>query len=155
MLRLVAIAILTFSIIPRPAGAQDVDLPYWASITAEEARMRVGPGEQFQIEWLYNRPGLPVKVVRYHQGWRLIEEQDGTRGWMFSSLLSRQRTAVVIGEGPTPMRATASPDGRLRWSLEPGVVGKLGECEAGWCALDIEGHRGFVEESRLWGVGDP
>lgn len=117
--------------------------------------MRVGPGEQFQIEWLYYRPGLPVKVVRYHQGWRLIEEQDGTRGWMFNSLLSRRRTAVVIGDGLAPMRAAGNPEARLRWNLEPGVVGSLGDCEAGWCAFDVDGHRGYVEEARLWGAGDP
>ena len=139
-----------------PASAQDSDqLPYWASISAEEARMRKGPGEQFPIEWLYHRRGLPVKVIRFHQGWRLVEEPDGTRGWMFSSLLSRSRTAIVTGEGEAAMRETGSAGAALRWNLEPGVVGKLGECVENWCEFDVDGHRGWVAQERLWGTGEP
>lgn len=138
------------------AGAQDnQELPYWASITAEEANMRAGPGESFPISWVYRRPGLPVKVIRFHQGWRFVEEPDGTRGWLFSALLSRQRTALVVGDGLAPMRESGAAGARLRWNLEPGVVGELGECEAGWCALDVRGHRGFVAQDRLWGAGEP
>ena len=155
MMRSLSILMLAMLLVPGTAGAQEAELPYWASITAEEARMRTGPAEQYPIEWLYTRVGLPVKVVRFHQGWRLIEEPDGTRGWMFNALLSRQRTAIVTGEGLAPMRESASSTSRLRWNLEPGVVGQLGECENGWCALDVAGHRGFVEAERLWGDGEP
>jgi SH3-like domain-containing protein len=35
--------------------------------------MRVGPSEAYPIEWVYRRQGLPVKVVRVMQGWRLVE----------------------------------------------------------------------------------
>ncbi|KLE35433.1 SH3 domain-containing protein [Aurantiacibacter luteus] len=155
MSRLASIAVLAALLSPATLAAQEVELPYWASISAEEARMRTGPADQYPIEWVYHRPGLPVKVVRFHQGWRLIEEPDGTRGWMFNSLLSRQRTAIVVGEGLAPMRSGPSSSASLRWNLEPGVVGDLGECDAGWCTLDVEGHRGFVEEARLWGAGEP
>ncbi|MGB3166213.1 MAG: SH3 domain-containing protein [Alteraurantiacibacter sp.] len=139
-----------------PAAAQEAeDLPYWASISAEEANMRVGAGERFPIQWVYTRPGLPVKVVRFHQGWRLVEEPDGTRGWIFRGLLSTTRTAIVTGEGLTPMRETGSDGAALRWNLEPGVIGEVGACEAGWCEFDVTGHRGWVQQDRLWGAGEP
>jgi len=66
--------------------------------------MRVGPSERYRIDWVYHREGMPVKVLRIQQGWWLIEEIDGTRGWVYSSLMSRQRTAMVTGEGITAMR---------------------------------------------------
>ncbi len=138
-----------------PASAQDVELPYWASIDTSEANMRVGAGEQFPIMWVYKREGLPVKVVRRMQGWRYVEEPDGTNGWISARLLSRQRTAIVTGEGLAAMRAEPSAASDLRWNLEPGVVGLLGDCENGWCELDVERHVGWVEESRLWGAGEP
>jgi SH3-like domain-containing protein len=43
----------------------------------------------------------------------------------------------------------------LRWNLEPGVVGKLGDCEAGWCELSVGPRKGWVEQKRLWGAGEP
>lgn len=138
-----------------PAQAQERDVPYWASISADEANMRAGAGERYQIEWVYERPGLPVKVIRYISGWRYIEEPDGTRGWMYRSLLSDERTAIITGEEVAPMREAGSPDAALRWNLEPGVIGVLGDCIEGWCELDVEGHRGWVAQDRLWGAGEP
>ncbi len=141
--------------ISTPAAAQEVELPYWASIDAEEVYMRAGAGMQFPIVWVYKREGLPVRVVRLIQGWRYVEEPDGTMGWISSGLLSRQRTAMVIGEELVPMRAEPSAGGELRWKLEAGVVGNLGECSDGWCELDVDKHIGWVEEASLWGAGEP
>jgi len=138
-----------------PAFGQEREVPYWASIRAESVNMRVGPSVDFPIEWIYQRQGLPVKVVRLNQGWRLVEDPDGTRGWIVARLLSPDRSAIVIGDEPTDMRAEPDEDGELRWRLEPGVVGRLGACQEGWCELDVEGHRGWVSRGRLWGDGDP
>jgi SH3-like domain-containing protein len=51
------------------------------------------------------------------------------------------------------MHAEADATSRLLWRLEPGVTGKLGDCEAGWCKFELEGGRsGYVEQARLWGA---
>lgn len=152
--RLAAIAIIAS--LAAPAAAQDVELPYWASIDTPVANMRVGAGEQFPIKWVYRREGLPVKVVRLMQGWRYVEEPDGTMGWISQGLLSRRRTAIVTGEDLVPMREDPDADSQLRWNVEPGVVGDLGDCtEDGWCEFDVDGHVGWVEQSSLWGAGEP
>lgn len=156
MSRLLRLALSALALaIGGPVAAQDAELPYWASIDASEAYMRRGPGEQFPIMWVYKREDLPVRVVRLIQGWRYVEEPDGTMGWMSGSLLSRQRTAIVTGDGLVPMRAEADAGSPLRWNLEPGVVGLLGECTGSWCEFEVEGHAGWVEQSRLWGAGEP
>ena len=143
------------ALIAVPASAQDRAVPYWASLRADEVNMRVGPSESYPIDWVYRRAGLPVRVVRLYQGWRRVRDPDGAEGWIIARMLNPQRTAVVIGKGLAPMRAGASDAATLRWNVEPGVVGKLGECEVGWCELDVTGRKGWVEQARLWGVGDP
>lgn len=140
---------------PLPATAQDREVPYWASLSSPEVNMRVGPSERYRIDWVYRREGLPVKVVRLQQGWRLIEEPDGTRGWVFNQLLSLQRTAIVTGEGATPIRELPEAGSSLRWNVEPGVIGTLGACEELWCEFDVDGRSGWVARDRLWGAGEP
>lgn len=140
-------------LLPQAAGAQQREVPYWGSLASNEVNMRVGPSERYRIAWVYRREGMPVKVLRLQQGWWLIEEIDGTRGWVYSSLMSRQRTAMVTGDGVAAIRELPQAGSRLLWNLEPGVVGKLGDCEAGWCQLDVEGRVGWVEARRLWGAG--
>lgn len=137
-----------------PAQAAD-DVPYWASIRATVVNMRAGPGEDYQIKWTYRRQSLPMKVVRTMEGWRLVEDPDGARGWMLARFLSRTRAAYVRGKGLAEMREKAASNARLLWRVEPGNVGLLGDCESGWCRLDVRGHVGFVRQDRLWGTGEP
>lgn len=139
-----------------PVFADNDDaVPYWASIDAEIANMRVGPGNSFKIEWVYRRMHLPVKVIRREGPWRQIEDPDGTQGWMRDLLLSRQRGAIVRSDELVEMHAKPEDGSPVLWKIEPEVVGLLGECEGAWCAFDIEGHRGFVKQDVLWGVGAP
>lgn len=133
-------------------AADDVKVPYWASISAREAMMRAGPGQNFPAVWRYVRPGLPVKVVARHEHWRKVEEPDGTQGWMNGILLSEDRTAIVVEGPPTPMRAAPDAGARILWRAEPGVVGKIAHCAAGWCEFDVRGRAGYIEIARLWGV---
>jgi len=137
------------------ADAQDRDVPYWASIRASELNLRVGPSADFKIAWVYRRKGLPVKVVRVVEGWRLIEDPDGARGWVVARLLDPDRGAIVIGKGLAAIREEPRDRSTLRWNAETGVVGKLGDCENGWCEMDVQGHKGWVQQNRLWGAGKP
>ncbi len=143
------------SLIAAPVAAQDREVPYWASLRASEINMRVGPSVDFPVEWVYRRPGLPVKVIRLHEGWRLVEDPDGTRGWIVARLLNPERSAIVTGEGLAAIREEPSESSRARWQAEPGVVGRLGNCDDGWCRFDAEGHVGWVRADRLWGAGAP
>ncbi|UVI38967.1 SH3 domain-containing protein [Qipengyuania spongiae] len=148
----VPIIALAFASQSYGAAAQDREVPYWASIRASEMNMRVGPSADYKIKWVYRRAGLPVKVVRVHEGWRLIQDPDGATGWVVARLLSPERTGIVVGEGLAAVRGSASEEGELRWRLEPGVVGDLGDCDDGWCEMDIDGRRGWVRENRIWGT---
>jgi len=130
-------------------------VPYWASLRVDQVNLRVGPSESYPVDWVYHRAGLPVKVVRLYQGWRRVRDQDGAEGWIVARLLNPERSAVVVGKGLAAMRAEGDGGAALRWNLEPGVVGKLGDCDGGWCAFDVGGRKGWVEQKRLWGAGDP
>lgn len=151
----VVLPLMVLLLASMPGRAQDREVPYWASLRASEINMRVGPSEEYRIEWVYRRPQLPVKVVRIKEGWRLVRDPDGAQGWIAARLLSPERTALVVGDGLAAMRDAAAADAKLLWKVEPGVVGKLGNCEEGWCAVDIDGRKGFIAQDRLWGPGEP
>lgn len=147
----VLLAVLVLTSGGSEVEAQRRKTPYFASIAADRAMMRTGPGRNYPAVWLYRRDNLPIRVVDIYKDWRKVEDPDGTQGWMLVNLLSSQRTGVVIGS-VTPMRATPSTGARINWRAAPGVVGKLEACTAGWCLFDVRGRTGYVEQSRLWGV---
>ena len=135
--------------------AEEREVPYWASLRVNVVNMRVGPGEDYRISWVYRRQGLPLKVLRLKEGWRLVQDPDGVRGWLLAQFLTRQRAAFITAGEPADMREAANAGSRLRWRIPSGYVGKLGDCAAGWCQIDISGRSGFMPQNRLWGAGEP
>ena len=136
---------------PLPAAAQsDPELPYWASISVDEARMRKGPSQDVPVIWEYRRKDLPVLVIARHENWRKVQDPDGTQGWMAARLLSRARTAIVTGE-IRPLRASADAEAPVSYRAEPGVVGRISDCKNGWCLFDVKGRKGWVQADHIWG----
>ena len=153
MLRLAAIAALTLGLAV-PATAQDKAPPYWASIASGEAMMRTGPGRNYPGTWLYKRRDLPVRVLKLYPNWRLIEDPDGTRGWMLVTLLSDRRTGIVKKGEPRPIYAEPSETSRLRYRAEAGVVGSIEKCSNGWCRITVGKREGHIRTTDIWGVAE-
>jgi SH3-like domain-containing protein len=137
---------------PPARAAPDKDVPYWASLKANEVYMRVGPGEDYRINWVYRRQHLPLKVLRIMQNWRLVQDPDGARGWIMVSMLVRGHDAYVGGKELAELHEAPDANSRLLWHLEPGVLGKLGDCGAGWCRFTVNGRGGYIQQDNLWGA---
>lgn len=125
--------------------------PYFASISAGQARMRTGPGRTYPATWLYRRADLPVRVVETYKEWRKVEDPGGTQGWMLATLLSETRTGYVR-DGVAELHERPAAQSRVLWRAEKGVVGRLSQCANGWCRIDVRGQAGYVEAAQLWGV---
>nr|WP_298928109.1 SH3 domain-containing protein [uncultured Erythrobacter sp.] len=155
LIALALAAFLTVSFAGAPVQAQDREVPYWASLRYDEVRMRVGPSSEYKIDWVYRRKGMPVKVIRLREGWRLVQDPEGGQGWIASSQLTLDRGVLVTGEGLIDLRAEPHSNSALRWRAQPGVVARLLECSAGWCEIDVTGRTGWVPADRIWGEGEP
>jgi SH3-like domain-containing protein len=137
-----------------PAAAQEKQPPYWASIASGQALTHTGPGKNYPNVWLYQRRDLPIRVLKKYEHWRLIEDPDGAQGWMLVTLLSDRRTAIVKPGDPRPVRADPNEGARVRYLVEPGVVGRIDHCKGeGWCRIEIGKKEGYIRTSELWGVG--
>ena len=150
---LVAIVLALGLLVQSAAEAQRVrQPPYWVSVTAGDALMRTGPAETYPALWRYRRRGLPMRVVATHPNWRKLQDPEGATGWMMVRLLSDVRTALVTGGEPRPLHESADAASPVRYLAEPGVVGRIEGCSAGWCELDVGGRRGFIRSEHVWGV---
>lgn len=137
-------------LIGSPAAAEK-KVPYWAAISKDEARMRVGPSMDYPANWIYRRRNLPVKVIETYPNWRKVEDPDGTKGWMHVRLLKDDQTAIVT-HGTTEMRRSASTSAPVAYRVEQGVVGNVSNCDGDWCAFETGGRKGYVAKSHLWGA---
>jgi SH3-like domain-containing protein len=147
---LVAVALIVAA---APAAAQDKQPPYWASIASGQAMTRTGPAKTYPGVWLYQRRDLPVRVIKKYENWRLIQDPDGAQGWMLVTLLSDRRAALIKAGEPRAIYAKPDTGSRVRYRAEPGVVGRIDHCRAGWCRIEIGKKDGYARTSDLFGVG--
>jgi len=136
-------------------AADDDSGRYWVSLRKDQTNMRVGPGRDYRINWVYVRQGLPMKVLREMAGWRLVQDPDGARGWVLQQFLTRKVHTGVVKGPVAEIRENKDGSGRLLWRAAPGVVGRIGDCGGGWCKVDIDGRQGFVAQTAMWGAGEP
>ena len=146
---------------PSPAEAQNerrgtgLPLPRFVSLKSDNVHVRRGPGQEYDIAFTFVRAGLPVEITQEFDNWRKIRDSEGAEGWVFHSLLSGRRTALVApweAGGPFPARRTDSADAPVVAYLEPHVVVDLEACGGTWCRVQVQGYEGWLEQERLWGV---
>lgn len=135
-----------------PSG---LPIPRFVSLKASRVNVRIGPGENYEIAWVFTRPGLPIEIIQEFDNWRRIRDSDGTVGWVFHSLLSGKRTAVVApwSDGDLqPIRVSASPQAAVSAYVESGVLAEIKYCDTGWCRLSGNKFDGWIAQDQLWGV---
>ena len=144
-------------IVPLAAAAQErgpetnLPLPRYVSMKAAEGYARRGPSSDHRIDWVFVRRNMPLRVTDEYGHWRRVEDQEGAGGWMHYSLLSGNRTVIVAADGVTLHRRPAAGAPRTA-ELAHGVIASLGDCARGWCALAVDGTKGWAETAALWGV---
>ena len=88
----------------RAAGAQETKLvvqgsglpvPRFVTLKSDTVNMRVGPGREYPLSWVYKKKNLPVKVIAEFDVWRKIIDHEGTTGWAHSQLVTWKRYALI------------------------------------------------------------
>jgi SH3-like domain-containing protein len=130
-------------------------VPRFVSLKADRVNVRGGPDKDHEVSWVYTRAGLPVEITAEFENWRRIRDSDGSEGWVYHSLLSGKRTAVVrlkVKSDLAPLRAKDDPTSGVVAKLQSGVVATVKHCTGTWCRISGDGFDGWIEQTRLWGV---
>jgi SH3-like domain-containing protein len=70
-------------------------VPRYVSLKSDHVNVRAGPTKDNDVAWVYTRNGLPVEITAEYENWRRVRDSEGSEGWVYHSLLSGRRTAVV------------------------------------------------------------
>lgn len=139
-----------------------LQVPRFVSLKSKKVNLRVGPGRKYSVQWRYVNSGLPVEIIQEFDQWRQIRDSEGTEGWVFQSLLSGRRTAIVApwdietNNGNPDNFAKAyserSLNSKVVAKLQPGVVVKIESCDKAWCKIVKDKFVGYLPKPQIWGV---
>jgi SH3-like domain-containing protein len=136
-------------------SASGLPVPRFVSLKSDRVNVRGGPTKDHDVTWVFTRPGLPVEVTAEFENWRRIRDWEGAEGWVYHSLLSGRRTALVNAkskEDLVPLQEKPDGEANVVAQLQSGVLGSVKRCDAGWCRVIGEKFDGWVRQERLWGV---
>jgi SH3-like domain-containing protein len=141
----------SLALAPPLDGTKPLPVPRFVSLKSDRINLRVGPGRNYPILWVLTRKDMPVEIVREFDDWRMIEDWQGTRGWVQERMVMGTRNVIVTG-AVEPLYASPSRNAALVARAEPGVIARLLKCEAAWCRIEAGHIAGWAEKSEVWGV---
>jgi SH3-like domain-containing protein len=130
-------------------------VPRFVSLKSDRVNVRAGPTKDQDVRWVYTRAGMPVEITAEFENWRRIRDWEGAEGWVYHSLLSGKRTAVVV---PTlkgdlvPLYASADVLSAETARLQSGVLAAIKTCDGTWCEISGKNFSGWIKQERLWGA---
>ncbi|HWM80814.1 MAG TPA: SH3 domain-containing protein [Pseudolabrys sp.] len=158
---IVAFFVIGFAI-PAPAAgnlgtgtASGLPLPRFVSLKSDRVNVRAGPNKDHEVRWVYTRPGMPVEIIAEFENWRRIRDWEGSEGWVYHSLLSGRRTAIVVPSlqaDLVPLFADPEADAAVVAKLQSGVLASIKSCSGTWCRISGKGFDGWMRQERLWGA---
>jgi SH3-like domain-containing protein len=135
--------------------ASGLPVPRYVSLKSDHVNVRAGPTKDNDVAWVYTRAGLPVEITAEFENWRRVRDSEGAEGWVYHSLLSGRRTAVVTmkhKDDLATLHESADTGSTATARLQAGVVAQVKKCDAHWCHIAGSGFDGWIEQQRLWGV---
>src|SRR5690242_1596235 len=99
-----------------PMSSSGLPVPRYVSLKSDHVNVRSGPTKDNDVAWVYTRSGLPVEITAEFENWRRVRDSEGAEGWVYHSLLSGRRTAVVTmksKDGLTPIYDRADQTGTV------------------------------------------
>lgn len=138
---------------PTKGAVTNLPVPRYVSLKTNQGNARRGPGLSHRVDWVFTRAGTPLRVTAEYENWRRIEDSEGLGGWVHYTLLSGVRSVLIL-QDMADIRSDPLPDAMSLVQAEQGVVGDLLQCAPDWCRIAVDGYKGWVDKSALWGV-DP
>ena len=130
-------------------------VPRFVSLKSDRVNVRSGPNKDQDVRWVYTRAGMPVEITAEFENWRRIRDWEGAEGWVYHSLLSGKRTAVVVPtlkDDLVPLYESSEVESGVVARLQSGVLGQLKSCNGTWCQFVGKNFDGWIRQERLWGA---
>ena len=138
-----------------PTATSGLPIPRYVSLKSDHVNVRAGPTKDNDMAWVYTRAGLPVEVTAEFENWRRVRDSEGSEGWVYHSLLSGKRTAMVVPKSKdelVPLFGSADIESIIAARLQSGVLGSVKSCNGSWCQFSGKGFEGYIRQERLWGA---
>ena len=120
----------------------------FVSVIKDNVNLRAGSGTTHEI--LFQLPqGYPLKVLATQGKWKKVSDYEGDKGWIFSSLVSRQPYVIVkVKEGN--VRLAPNTKSEIVGKVVRDVIVRTTERRGDWVRISDPQLTGWVHKQLVW-----
>jgi len=123
----------------------------YVSVQNDGVNVRSGPSTNDEVRWEVFK-NFPLQVIKRQGDWAQVTDFEGDTGWIYSSLLSSEKS-VIVRKSKVNLRAqpNSDKDTRIIAIVKYGVVFTPLEKKGDWLKVrHADGTDGWISKDMVW-----
>ena len=114
-----------------------------------KVNVRMGPGFDYPVKFIYKKKYLPVKVIDKKENFRKIIDHKKNSGWIHISQLKKVNSVIVLSNRILFKKPTFNS--KPIANIESGKLFVLEKCKKDWCKVSSQNYEGWIDMDNVWG----
>ena len=122
---------------------------YYLMLKNSKVNVRMGPGLDYPIKFIYKKKNLPVKVIDKKENFRKVIDHKKNSGWIHISQLKKINSIIVLSNRILFKKPTFNS--KPIANIESGRLFVLKKCKKDWCEVSSQNYSGWINMNDVWG----
>ncbi len=122
---------------------------YYLMLKNSKVNVRMGPGLDYPVKFIYKKKNLPVKVIDKKENFRKVIDYKKNSGWIHISQLKKINSVIVLSNRILFKKPTFNS--KPIANIESGRLFVLEKCKKDWCEVSSQNYSGWINMNDVWG----
>ena len=122
---------------------------YYLMLKNSKVNVRMGPGLDYPVKFIYKKKNLPVKVIDKKENFRKVIDHKKNSGWIHISQLKKVNSVIVLSNRILFKKPTFNS--KPIANIESGKLFVLEKCKKNWCEVSSQNYSGWINMDNVWG----
>ena len=122
---------------------------YYLMLKNSKVNVRMGPGLDYPVKFIYKKKNLPVKVIDNKENFRKVIDHKKNSGWIHISQLKKINSIIVLSNRILFKKPTFNS--KPIANIESGRLFVLKKCKKDWCEVSSQNYSGWINMNDVWG----
>ena len=122
---------------------------YYLMLKNSKVNVRMGPGLDYPVKFIYKKKYLPVKIIDKKENFRKVIDHKKNSGWIHISQLKKINSVIVLSNRILFKKPTFNS--KPIANIESGKLFVLEKCKKNWCEISSQNYSGWINMDNVWG----
>ena len=122
---------------------------FFLMLKNSKVNVRMGPGMDYPIKFIYKKKYLPVKIIDKKDNFRKIIDHKKNSGWIHWTQLKKINSLLVLSDRILFKKPTYNS--KPLANIKSGRLFVLEKCKKNWCEVSSQSYSGWITTENVWG----